>query len=559
MSLSLRLLPLAAVVLIAGATHAQLRQPGRPATDTARLAAEVPLVVLPSPDVAALKAEDEARGHRPYRYGAVLPTELGPETVGRWDEVAGGGPLVWRLRIASPGAFSLGVLFEPFDLPPGGRVFLYDPERREVLGAYTEANESPSGALAIQPLRGDEVVIEYVQESWSTEPPRLRVREVIHDYRDVFAQVLGGAAPVPPSRDGDDLDALCYVDINCAAGAGYQDVKRSVVQLLNGGACSGAILNNTAEDGTPYLLTADHCGNMTNAVVVFGYELPGCGSGTAPTNQTLSGAMLLASSSRWDSQLYRLNQTPPASYEPFYAGWGRGNGPIGPGVGIHHPQALPKKISIDNQAPVKSGDYWAVDWETGMVHGGSSGSPLFNGWKRVIGNACCVSGFACASQLVYYNRLNGFWSQKNLATWLDPLGLGVVGIDGYDAVHPQVFAYNGSGANPSVLTSTSPPALGTTWSAEIDVSGHPGATSTVLEARGAATSGQFFKFGELLVDLGSLQHFRSVAAVTAGVSMHSGPVPNDPGLAGLLSYVQGVILGGGAQATNALKLRLNYP
>ena len=40
-----------------------------------------------------------------------------------------------------------------------------------------------------------------------------------------------------------------------------EDVKKSVAMLVTGGSgfCSGALVNNTSNDGTPYFLTANHC------------------------------------------------------------------------------------------------------------------------------------------------------------------------------------------------------------------------------------------------------------------------------------------------------------
>jgi hypothetical protein len=113
--------------------------------------------------------------------------------------------------------------------------------------------------------------------------------------------------------------------VNCPQGAAFQDVKRAVLFVLfNGSYCSAGLLNDTAEDGTPYFLTANHCGDMTNGVAVFGYENTGCGPGGATQANTVSGATLLAANTRWDSQLYLLSAPPPASFQPFYARWDAG-------------------------------------------------------------------------------------------------------------------------------------------------------------------------------------------------------------------------------------------
>ena len=265
---------------------AQLESPGRPASSGSLQAEELPLVVLPRPDVASYLREDDTRGAGgAFRYGAVIETSVDLENHGRWDQVEESGALLWRVELTSPGAHSLGVLFAEFDLPPGAQLFLYRPDRTQVFGAFTEATEQPNGMLGIRPLRGDRVVIEYVQPAWVSGSPRLRVESVVHDYRDVYDRFGAGG----------NEDAACLIDINCPKGDPYQDIKRSIVALFAGGfTCTGAILNNTAEDGTPYLLSAEHCGDFTNGTFVFNYERSVCNGGTWNLDDSLSGAQSLA-------------------------------------------------------------------------------------------------------------------------------------------------------------------------------------------------------------------------------------------------------------------------
>jgi hypothetical protein len=539
------------LLFLSGAATSQLRSPGAPLTNTHALQGDVPFVLLPAPDLARLRAEDAALAASgelaPYRYGAPIEVDLGPATHGRWDEAD--GKLVWRLELSSPGAFSLGIFLDAFALPASGQLFLYDPARTDVLGAYDRATQGPSGALQIQPLRGDALVLEYVQDVLDPGEPRLHVAQVIHDYRDVLAHL--GVAQISA--------ATCLTDINCPQGANYQDVKRSVLELLIGGSnCSGALLNNRLEDGTPYVLTANHCGSMVNAVFVFNYELSGCGSGTSSQAQTLSGATLLAATATFDSQLYLLDQTPPQSYTPYYAGWYRGGPPVfGPAVGISHPSGLEKKITTDDQDPVKSGSYWVVNWEDGMLQGGSSGSPLFDGQKRVVGPACCVSNFTCGTQQANYGRLSGFWNNEPIAQYLDPLGVGGTGLGGYDPFAPSATVYNGSGLNPLVLSSVTLPALGTTWTIQVDASAWPAATLTYLQGRMGQTAGALYPFGELLIDLATPFVFASLQPVAGGLSGHSFFLPANPALGGIVFHVQAGILGMvPAVATNGLQVKV---
>jgi len=525
---------------------AQLREPGTPASFRARLPADVPNLVLVAPDTTKLREASEPGPNGRLQYGVELAVGRGLEDSGRWDTVDATGELVWRLELDSPGAFSLGVLFERFDLPPGAHVFLYDPLRRNVLGAYGESTENPNGELAVQPLRGDRLVIEYVEPPGTLARPELVVGTLVHDYLDLFNRMMPSTV----------IEATCLIDINCPIGATHQDIKRAVIWMCGGGGCcSGSILNNTSEDSTPYMMTAEHCGDMSNGFFVFGYERTGCASGTSSQSNSLSGATRLAVSHLYDGQLYRLNQSIPASFQPFFAGWSLRKPTVGPLFGISHPSGLPKKFQLDWQPPIELPARWNVEYDKGAVQPGSSGSPLFDNDERVVGS-CSTGGGGC-SIFSNYGRFDLFYSSQNLATWLDPQGWGLGGIDGFDAIAPYAKPYDVAASNPLVYTSQTEPRLGTTWTAHIDTSSRPSANATALYGYDLPADGPNLALGRILVDLASAKQFSHVAPVSAGVSTHSFSLPNNIALAGHVSYTQAFILGGGTAATNAVKIVLN--
>jgi len=537
--------------LLASVAAAQLAQPGQPASarHPQLVTDDVPAYVLPHPDVERLMREDEERDNWPARYGAVIPAGYSSDDAGRWDDVPS-GELVWRLRLVSPGARSLGLSFDRYELPASGKLFVHGRARGTLLGAFTRATRQPNGMLAVQPVLGDELWIEYVQDADDAGVPVLRIGEVVHDYRGILdglffenpVELLGGG---------------CLVDVNCPIGAQHKDIKRSVLfMLFSGSFCSAGLLNNTAGDGTPYFLTANHCGNMTNAVAVFGYENSGCGTGGATQASTISGATLLAASSRWDSQLYLLSATPPRSFQPFFAGWDRAAAQPGPAISISHPNGLPKKIARDDDAPSNNGTRWQVIWEVGKLMPGSSGSPLFNGQERVIGPACCVSDFNC-DQWANYGRFGGFYDRFNLGQWLDPLATDPQGIDGFDPFQGQIREHDGSGPSAPIYVGSPSPKVGTTWSATIDTSSYPRATSTWIVGHRAPSPGTRTPWGELLVDPRSPRVFFSAAPSVGGRAQHSCPIPNEPALIGRVVYTQGLILGRTPLAlTNGIELRL---
>ena len=153
------------------------------------------------------------------------------------------------------------------------------------------------------------------------------------------------------------------------------------------------------------------------------------------TNQTVSGATLLAHHYESDFALLRLQEDIPESYEVHYAGWdASGNTPSTP-VGIHHPSGDIKKISFDYNNASNSGNYWDVDsWDDGTTEPGSSGSPLFDGNNhRIIGQL--YGGVASCTNFGYdtYGKTSTSWN-LGMRNYLDPNNTGLTYLDGMDAI-----------------------------------------------------------------------------------------------------------------------------
>jgi hypothetical protein len=115
---------------------------------------------------------------------------------------------------------------------------------------------------------------------------------------------------------------------------------------------------------------------------------------------------------------------------------------------------------------------------------------------------------------------------------------------------------NGSGINQLCLASTSLPVIGGTWTAEIDTTGHPGATFTVL--RGCLNPGQIpYPFGELLV-FPEIVFARLAFPDGLGIARYSFAIPDNLALDARTFYTQGAIFGAGVELCNAVDLVAGY-
>jgi hypothetical protein len=157
-----------ALCLLSSSLSAQVSQGGQPEGLLRPIGTATPTVVAPVPDVATYLAQDEARGHRPLRYGALVEVGVGIAD-GAWTTLRDGSR-VWRLEIVSPGAKSLAVEFDRFELPTGVRMFVYDEQVETVLGAYTGENRHEDGSFVFEPFPGDRLTIELDVPAGVTDP-----------------------------------------------------------------------------------------------------------------------------------------------------------------------------------------------------------------------------------------------------------------------------------------------------------------------------------------------------------------------------------------------------
>jgi hypothetical protein len=280
--------------------------------------------------------------------------------------------------------------------------------------------------------------------------PVFLISEVGYAYR--------GVSVYPKNADGFGGSGDCEVNINCPEGQDVQVEKRGVarIQVKRGTGsfwCTGSLVNNTRYDKIPYLLTADHCGRNTTPddvsqwVFYFNYESASCPNPSfEPPSHSMTGATLVsqggdAGNSGSDFFMVRLLENIPDSFHVCFNGWSRTNESSPDGYGIHHPQGDIQKVSTYVEPLVSSswnghvpGSHWRVVWAAtpnghGVTEGGSSGSPIFDDFNRIVGtltggDSSCDSSALDAPD--YYGKFSYHWDQNGtdsssvLSVWLDP-------------------------------------------------------------------------------------------------------------------------------------------
>ena len=405
--------------------------------------ASVARLDLPAVDRDAARREDQDRAQQdlPPRFALPQVVDLDPATSGTWETLADGETLLWRLRALAPGALSLNLGLDRFHLPKGARLVLYPANGRETVRAFTEFDDRDDDQLWTPVVLGDDLVIELTVPADARDEVRLHVARVNAGYR------FFGEAP--------DKAGACNVDVVCPEGDAWRDeIDANAVYTVNGTwTCSGSLVNNTAQDGTPYFLTANHCGlnagNTGSLVVYWNFQSPTCGQhGGGSLTDFQSGAIFRASSAASDFCLVELEEMPAPASHVTYAGWDRSSADALQAVAIHHPSTDEKSISFEyqptttttylNTAVPGNGTHIRIaDWDLGTTEPGSSGSPLYDQNHHVVGQL--HGGYAaCGNDLSdWYGRFSVSWAggganNNRLSNWLDPLGLAPVALDLYD-------------------------------------------------------------------------------------------------------------------------------
>ncbi len=362
---------------------------------------------------------------------------------------------IWQLEVQALGAKALSLYYDEFQIPEGAKLFIYNPALKDrVLGAYTSASlpKSHKGQFATEMLEGDRLVLEY-QASSKGEMPAIKPSSV------------GYMVHLPEENQlrysnsynfaGEDNSGSCMVNINCEEGKAWQKEKNSIAFIQtkvgdNIAVCTGTLLNNTSEDGAPYLITAAHCAipqedkkasakDLEQWIFYFHYEKTDCSNSSSASLNAVSlvGAEQLAVSplkGGTDGLFLRLKSEIPSHYNLYFSAWSRTTSVPQSGVGLHHPSGDATKIATFSSRPAVGQwdensqakahfnvNYKATQNGHSITEKGSSGSALFNSEHYLVGTL--TGGDASCRNLNgtnYYGRLSSHFKSMNLHKWLSP-------------------------------------------------------------------------------------------------------------------------------------------
>ena len=452
----LQVLAVVALFLTGYTAKAQMSYGGEPYSFKNTISQVVPTVDIEALDAETLLAEDAAipgKNHA-LRIGVTKEVNYSIANSGRVDMLPEGGR-VWRLAFHMEDATFTSMNFSTFNIPDGAELYLYTPDREYVIGKFINKNQMEDGTFYPQEMPGEDIVVEYYEPAGVAFEGELVINQISQGYYDFFhiRDTKGGLG---------EAEGTCHPNAICYDGTWHEQINSVVCYTMTSGMyvymCSGAMINNTARNKKQYLLSANHCDEGGTWKFYFLYQATTCSGNNGSILKTATGYTLLAKdngNSSSDFMLVEITGTINPAYEVYLAGWDRGTtAPTNPTscAAIHHPGGDIKKFSIpqniNNGAMAGYGKFWLANWayETGTTEQGSSGSPLFNKDKRIVGQlyagaSSCVANSSEGTQgpsgWDLYGKLSNSWENsgnssnaKKLKPWLDPTNSNATTLNG---------------------------------------------------------------------------------------------------------------------------------
>ena len=402
---------------------------------------DIPIIVLPYIDNEEKLLYDKSSNQPgPTRFAERVNVNYNTLNSGKWFEYDENFK-VWKLHILSEDAIGLKLLFDNFNLSKSETLYIYNSNQEMIIGPITHKENNSDYSFGHKLLKGSSIYIEYFVPTSYNEQSQFEITDVIHAYRDIHGYY-------------EIRDRNCGDNVACSDADPYEDQINSVIFLeMYQYICSAALINNTSQNLTPYVLTAYHCvegednlGEYNSFTFYFKHQSSSCSGSSGNYNYYRTGSYIRSwgNMSSSDFALLEMTSSPPNSFDPYFAGWSRSSSSPNISVGIHHPAGNPKKINYDNDTAYSCAWYgnsthWCLSWDDGGTEGGSSGSPVFNNNNHIVGQLSGGTG-ECGNGTDYYGKISTSWNNGNssssrLKDWLDPNNTNLYSVSGtYDGV-----------------------------------------------------------------------------------------------------------------------------
>ena len=424
------------------------------------------------------------------QFAVNIPRAVSTSSQGSWSKRGSSSTWVYSVRI--PTAISMSFHAAGVVLPPSAVLTV---STARTTARYSARDVSRSGLWG-RPLPGDLVNFSLSVNSVEASLVRFQIDSLQAGYRSLG----GGVSDHPHYLEVKRAAAAttgCTENYECHVTTGNQGPSNATVALIIGNLyqCSGTLLNNTAGNGLPYILTARHCesgqlggGNPDAAATVSVYwdAVTPCGSplGSLYDTTTISQSGATTALEQQDLWLIQLD-APPAAGNAYYAGWDASGATVSGGYTIHYALGEDQQYvewsgtDVLEQIPgatlsiAYDSTFWGVVNGLGNIGAGGSGSALFSANNQVVGSASLAqliggenTAGICPVQppptpsastvTAQFTALSGAWNStadrtsstgsKTLKSLLDPASTGQMQLPGI-ATQPITLTASSAFAN----------------------------------------------------------------------------------------------------------------
>lgn len=321
------------------------------------------------------------------------------------------GTIVWSGAVQVESAHMLRLHLTGVSIPSGSTFWVYGTSGEPI--AFDSDLVDPTGGLYTPIVEGPVAYLEFETPAASAVDAAFTLSDVVEIIRPDVASSAQKFNVQPADSPSCLIDATCVTSTTLDV---IDQYRKAVAHLeyMDGGnsyVCTGGLLNNSANDSIPYMLTANHCFSTQAAAsslqAFFDYKTSTCG-GAFPGIASMprsSGAQLLASSATSDFTFVKLSSVPSGRY---FLGWDSRTSAITNGTVLHrisHP--FPDSFA---QPAAQAYSYRMVDTSAGQcttrerpnfiystggqggTYGGSSGSPVILSGGYVVGQLFGLCG-----------------------------------------------------------------------------------------------------------------------------------------------------------------------
>jgi len=314
------------------------------------------------------------------------------------------GTTVWGTSVRVLGADRLRLRLDDVKLPAGTTLWVYGDNGKTI--AFDAALIDVNGGIWTPSVAGNTVHLEM-------ELPATRESQTASFSMHRVIQLVPLSNAIGKPND----DASCLIDANCVTSSDFSGIEIARhaighIEIPVGGGfvnlCTGGLVNDSRQSGTPFFLTAAHCfGNDSNPAahldqvagmeVYFEFRSDSCNAASFTVLPQVVGATLLASNTTADYAFFKLNSIPANrgflgfSSQTVTAGTNlfRISHPAPDAKGGNpQPQVFTQTRAISTGPLCQGLDRGTFLYEQlirGATYGGSSGSPLMNSSTQVVG------------------------------------------------------------------------------------------------------------------------------------------------------------------------------